>query len=88
MNKQTFPSAPLVGASIGIGLEPLQNFIELNLGNVVLTSLPDDDFLNGLTDEALQNAHPVPMGRTTDTREIFPAEGQNFVFDWTKSGLW
>lgn len=42
MNKQTFPSAPLVGASIGIGLEPLQNFIELNLGNVVLTSLPDD----------------------------------------------
>ncbi len=47
-----------------------------------------DDFLNGLTDEALQNAHPVPMGRTTDTREIFPAEGQHFVFDWTKSGLW
>ena len=46
-----------------------------------------DDFLNGLTDEALQNAHPVDMGRPTDTREIYPAEGQNLVFDWAKSAL-
>ena len=46
-----------------------------------------DDFLNGLTDELLQNAHPVPMGRPTDTREVFPAEGQNLVFDWGKSAF-
>jgi len=46
-----------------------------------------DEFLNGLTDEALQNAHPVNMGRETDTREIFPAPGQNLVFDWGKSAL-
>lgn len=46
-----------------------------------------DDFLNGLTDEALQNAHPVDMGRKTDTREIFPVPGMNFVFDWGKSSL-
>lgn len=47
-----------------------------------------DAFLNGLTDEKLQNAQPVHMGRPTDTRELIPAEGQNFVFDWQKSGLW
>jgi len=35
----------------------------------------------------LQNAHPVDMGRPTDTREIYPAEGQNLVFDWAKSAL-
>ena len=46
-----------------------------------------DAFLNGLTDETLQNAHPVNMGRQTDTREVFPAEGQNLVFDWPKSGF-
>ena len=46
-----------------------------------------DDFLDGLTDEKLLNAHPVHMGRETDTREICPAEGQNFVFDWSKSVL-
>lgn len=44
-----------------------------------------DEFLDGLTDEALMNAHPVDMGRPTDTREVFPAPGQNFVFDWGKS---
>ena len=42
MSKEFFASNPLVGASIGIGIEPLKNFIDLNLGNVVLTSLPDD----------------------------------------------
>lgn len=46
-----------------------------------------DDFLNGLTDEALHNAHPVDMGRPTDTREVYPAAGQNLVFDWAKSAL-
>ena len=46
-----------------------------------------DDFLNGLTDEALRNAHRVDMGRKTDTREIYPAPGMNFVFDWGKSAL-
>ena len=42
MNRSVFESVPLVGASIGIGTEPLENFIRLNLGNVVLTSLPDN----------------------------------------------
>lgn len=46
-----------------------------------------DAFLDGLTDEALMNAHPVDMGRNADTREVYPAPGQNFVFDWGKSAL-
>ena len=46
-----------------------------------------DDFLSGLTDENLRNALPVPMGRPADTRELVPAEGQNFVFDWNKCAL-
>ena len=46
-----------------------------------------DEFLAGITDEALQNAHPVEMGRSVDTREVFPAPGMNFVFDWGKSAL-
>ncbi len=46
-----------------------------------------DDFLDGLTDETLANAHPVPMGRATDTREVSPAAEQNLVFDWGKSAL-
>lgn len=46
-----------------------------------------DAFLDGLTDDALKKAHPVDMGRPTDTREIFPAPGQNLVFDWGKSAL-
>ena len=46
-----------------------------------------DDFLNGLTDELLLSAHSVQMGRPTDTREVFPAPGQNLVFDWGKSAL-
>ena len=46
-----------------------------------------DDFLSGLTDEALLHAHPVNMGRDTDTREMVPAAGMNFVFDWGKSAL-
>lgn len=33
---------PLVGASIGPGIGPLQDFQKLKLGNVVLTWLPDD----------------------------------------------
>ena len=27
------------------------------------------------------------MGRDTDTREMVPAAGMNFVFDWGKSAL-
>jgi len=46
-----------------------------------------DAFLKGLTDEALMKAHTVDMGRSTDTREIYPAPGMNFVFDWGKSAL-
>lgn len=46
-----------------------------------------DDFLDGLTDECLRSAHPVNMGRAVDTREVYPAEGQNLVFDWGKSNL-
>ena len=46
-----------------------------------------DAFLKGLTDEALMKAHPVDMGRSIDTREIYPAPGMNFVFDWGKSAL-
>jgi len=46
-----------------------------------------DAFLNGLTDETLLKAHPVDMGRSIDTREVFPAPGMNFVFDWGKSAL-
>lgn len=33
---------PLVGASIGIGVDVVQDFQKLKLGNVVLTTLPDD----------------------------------------------
>ena len=40
MLKGTF--LPLVGASIGPGVGPLQDFQKLKLGNVVLTWLPDD----------------------------------------------
>ena len=46
-----------------------------------------DDFLNGLTDDLLRAAHSVNMGRAADTREVFPAPGQNLVFDWNKSAL-
>lgn len=46
-----------------------------------------DAFFDGLTDEALLNAHSVNMGRSADTREAFPAPGQNFVFDFGKTAL-
>lgn len=41
MSKDLWDGNPLVGASIGIGMEALKDFVRLNLGNVVLTSLPD-----------------------------------------------
>lgn len=44
-------------------------------------------FLEGIGDEALAKAHPVQMGVSADTREIFPAPGMNLVFDWGKSAL-
>lgn len=44
-------------------------------------------FVDGISDEKLLAAHWVDMGRMMDTREIFPAEGQNFVFDFAKTGL-
>ena len=34
--------SPLIGASIGAGLGPLQDFQKLKLGNIVLCQLPDD----------------------------------------------
>ena len=46
-----------------------------------------DAFLDGISDEALRKAHPVDMGRGADTREVYPAPGMNFVFDWGKSAL-
>jgi len=46
-----------------------------------------DAFLDGISDEALRKAHPVDMGRGVDTREVYPAPGMNFVFDWGKSAL-
>ncbi len=46
-----------------------------------------DAFLDGISDEALMKAHPVDMGRPVDTREVYPAPGMNFVFDWGKSAL-
>lgn len=44
-------------------------------------------FVNGISDECLRAAHAVDMGRETDTREVYPAQGQNFVFDFAKTGL-
>ena len=44
-------------------------------------------FVEGISDEKLLAAHSVDMGRDADTREVFPAEGQNFVFDFAKTGL-
>ena len=41
-------SLPLVGASMGIGLEPLRDFLRLKLGRIVLVQLP------GNREEALQ----------------------------------
>ena len=46
-----------------------------------------DSFLDGIGDEALKKAHPVDMGRSIDTREVYPAPGMNFVFDWGRSAL-
>lgn len=46
-----------------------------------------DAFLNGLTDDRLLSAHSVNMGKSADTRELFPAEDQNLVFDRSKSRL-
>ncbi len=40
MKPPAFP-APLVGASIGPGVQPLQDFLRLKLGGIVLTTLPD-----------------------------------------------
>lgn len=44
-----------------------------------------EDFIAGLTDEALRQARPVDMGWALDTREAFPAQGQNIVFDYAKA---
>lgn len=44
-------------------------------------------FVDGISDEQLLAAHAVDMGRDVDTREVFPAEGQNFVFDFAKTRL-
>ncbi|MBR4080833.1 MAG: MBL fold metallo-hydrolase [Clostridia bacterium] len=44
-----------------------------------------EDFLAGLTDEALRQARPVDMGWALDTREAHPAPGQQFVFDYAKA---
>ncbi len=42
-NQRTFTSRlPLVGASMGKGLQPCRDFLKLKLGNVILTALPDD----------------------------------------------
>jgi len=46
-----------------------------------------EDFVQGLTDEALCAARRVDMGRAIDTREAVPAPGQQFVFDFGKTGL-
>lgn len=42
--------SPLIGASIAPGVKSLESFVELKLGNVVLSTLPDDE------NEALQVA--------------------------------
>ena len=42
MNK-ILEKSPLIGASIAPGLKSLQNFAVLKLGNVVLSTLPDDE---------------------------------------------
>ena len=70
-NQRTFTSRlPLVGASMGKGLQPCRDFLKLKLGNVILTALPDD------REEALDvvrfcREHGIflmvrPAGRTTN----------------------
>ncbi|MBR5288476.1 MAG: MBL fold metallo-hydrolase [Clostridia bacterium] len=44
-------------------------------------------FVLGLTDEALCSAKKVQMGFSLDTREAEPAPGQQFVFDFGKTGF-
>ena len=42
-NRRSFTSRlPLVGASMGKGLQSCRDFLKLKLGNVILTALPDD----------------------------------------------
>lgn len=44
-------------------------------------------FFDGLTDDVLQSAKPVNMGRPLDTREASPAPDQIFVFDYGKTAF-
>ena len=44
-------------------------------------------FITGLTDDALRAARRVDLGHPVDTREAAPAEGQVFVFDYSKTAL-
>jgi len=44
-------------------------------------------FILGLTDETLMAAKKVNMGYALDTREAAPAPGQQFVFDFGKTGF-
>lgn len=48
-----------------------------------------DDFLNGLTDDALRSAVPVSIApyEAFDTRQASLPHNQIFVFDWAKAGL-
>jgi len=46
-----------------------------------------EEFLAGLTDEALRAAKKVSLGHPADTREAVPAPGQQFVFDYVKADL-
>lgn len=48
-----------------------------------------DDFLDGLTDEALRAAKPVNISpyEATDTRQAALPHDQIFVFDWAKADL-
>jgi len=46
-----------------------------------------EDYLNGLTDDALRAARPVDMNRPIDTREAVPAPGQQLIFDYSKTSL-
>ena len=72
----------------------LQKLLELPFEHVLCSHRGDiysrsdlEAFVAGIGDEQLRAAHPVDMGRDTDTREVFPADGQNFVFDFAKTSL-
>ena len=72
----------------------LQKLLELPFEHVLCSHRGEvysrsdlEAFLAGIRDESLLGAHPVDMGRAADTREVYPAPGQNFVFDFAKTGL-